>query len=78
MTIVLGIGLLFVPAGYALNYYIADAHQTFTLTGIAIGVGIFGGYAAIVAVYLGIAAFSPRPSSASAAVDASITDGDRA
>ena len=30
------------------------------LTGITIGVGLFGGYAAIVAVFLGIAGFSPR------------------
>ena len=34
--------------------------QTFTLTGIIIGVGIFGAYAAIVAVYLAIAGLSPR------------------
>lgn len=67
ITLLLGIGLLVVPAGYALDYYIAEAHQTFTLTGIAIGVGVFGGYAAIVAVYLGIAAFSPRPLPAAAA-----------
>jgi uncharacterized membrane protein HdeD (DUF308 family) len=76
LTIVLGIGLLCVPGGYALNYYIADAGQTFTLTGITIGVGVFGGYAAIVAVYLGIAAFSPRPVAAAAVPDG--TDGDRA
>jgi hypothetical protein len=58
--IVLGLALVFVPAQYALRYHIDEAHQTFTLTGITIGVGIFGAYAAIVAVYLGIAAFSPR------------------
>ena len=34
--------------------------EPFTLTGITIGVGIFGAYAAIVAVYLAIAGFSPR------------------
>lgn len=60
LGVVLAIALLCVPAGYALNYTIAEAHQTFTLTGITIGVGIFGAYAAIVAVYLGIAGFSPR------------------
>jgi uncharacterized membrane protein HdeD (DUF308 family) len=60
ITIVLGISLLFVPGQYFLRYYIAEAHQSFTLTGITIAVGIFGGWAAIVAVYLGIAAFSPR------------------
>jgi hypothetical protein len=60
LTIVLGLGLLVVPGQFALDYYIPDAGQTFTLTGIAIAVGIFGGYAAIVAVYLAIAGFSPR------------------
>jgi uncharacterized membrane protein HdeD (DUF308 family) len=60
ITLVLGIALLFVPTRYALNYYIEDAGQGFTLTGITIGVGIFGAYAAIVAVYLAIAGFSPR------------------
>ncbi|MFI8632917.1 acyl-CoA synthetase [Microbacterium sp. NPDC077663] len=61
LTIVLGLALLFIPRGYTLDYYIDQAQQSFTLTGITIGVGVFGGYAAIVAVYLGIAAFSPRP-----------------
>mgnify|MGYP003583104436 CR=1 FL=1 len=61
LTILLGIALLFVQPAYALDYTIEEAHATFTLTGITIGVGLFGGYAAIVAVYLGIAGFSPRP-----------------
>jgi len=60
ITIVFGVALMFVPGQYLLRYYIAEAHQSFTLTGITIAVGIFGGYAAIVAVYLGIAGFSPR------------------
>ncbi|MFE1646444.1 acyl-CoA synthetase [Microbacterium sp. P01] len=60
ITIVVGVALLFVPAQYALQYYIDDANQYFTLTGITIGVGIFGGYAAIIAVYLAIAGLSPR------------------
>jgi len=60
LTIALGLGLLLVPTQYALQYTIEDANATFTLTGIIIGVGIFGGYAAIVAVYLAIAGFSPR------------------
>jgi len=60
LGILLGIALLCVPTGYALQYTIEEARQTFTLTGITIGVGIFGAYAAIVAVYLGIAGFSPR------------------
>ena len=48
------------PTQYALRYTIDEANETFTLTGIIIGVGIFGAYAAIVAVYLAIAGFSPR------------------
>lgn len=60
LTLVLAAALALVPSGYALQYYIADAERSFTLTGTTIGVGIFGAYAAIVAVYLAIAAFSPR------------------
>ncbi|WP_036284780.1 hypothetical protein [Microbacterium luticocti] len=66
LGLVLAVALLLVPAGFAWTYTIAEAHRTFTLTGITIGVGIFGGYAAIVAVYLGIAGFSPRKAEASA------------
>ncbi len=62
VTLALAIGLLLVNPAYSLEYFIADGDQThaYTLTGIAIGVGIFGGYAAVVAVFLGIAGFSPR------------------
>jgi uncharacterized membrane protein HdeD (DUF308 family) len=60
LGIALAIGVALVPTGYALDYYIDEARQSFTLTGTTIAVGIFGGYAAIVAVYLGIAGFSPR------------------
>jgi len=60
VTLVLGVGLLLVNPAYSLEYFIADAGRSFTLTGITIGVGLFGGYAAIVAVVLGIAGFSPR------------------
>lgn len=67
VTVLLGIALLFVQPAYALDYTIEEAHETFTLTGITIGVGLFGGYAAIVAVYLGIAGFSPRPADAAPA-----------
>lgn len=61
ITLLLGVALLFVQPAYALDYTIEEARQTFTLTGVTIGVGVFGGYAAIIAVYLGIAGFSPRP-----------------
>lgn len=56
----LALGIALVPTGFALQYYIEDAGQSFTLTGITIAVGVFGAYAAIVAVYLAIAGFSPR------------------
>jgi len=55
----LAVALALVPAGYRLDYVIEEA-GTFELTAITIGVGIFGFYTAIVAVYLGIAGFSPR------------------
>ncbi len=65
--VLLGLGMLAVPAQYALNYYIEEAGQSFTLTGITIAVGLFGFYGAIVAVYLAIAAFSPRREDAATA-----------
>lgn len=60
ITLALGLGLLLVNPAYSLEYFIKEADATFTLTGIVIGVGIFGGYAAVIAVFLGIAGFSPR------------------
>ncbi len=59
LSLVLGAVLLLTPAQYALNYDITGA-GSFTLTGITIAVGLFGGYAAVVAVFLAIAGFSPR------------------
>ncbi len=75
ITLVLAAGLLLVPAQYALNYHIEAAGQTFTLTGIVIAVGVFGGYAAVVAVYLAIAGFSPRRHAAVAAPTDDTTGG---
>jgi uncharacterized membrane protein HdeD (DUF308 family) len=66
LGILLGLALLLVPAGYLLNYTIEEA-GTFELTGIILGVGMFGGYAAIVAVLLGIAGLSPRQATESPA-----------
>lgn len=60
ITLALAVGLLLVNPTYRLDYLIREADQTGTLTGIVIGVGVFGGYAAVVAVFLGIAGFSPR------------------
>jgi len=55
ITLALAVGLLLVNPTYSLQY-VGDL----TLTGIVIGVGVFGGYAAVIAVFLGIAGFSPR------------------
>lgn len=71
LSLVLAVVLVLVPSGFALQYYIEDAGRSFTLTGTTIGVGIFGGYAAVLAVYLGIAALSPRPQPVADAVGAS-------
>ncbi len=60
ITVLLGLGMLVVPAGYQLDYFVDEAGLWFTLTGTVIGVGIFGAYAAVVGVYLAIAGFSPR------------------
>ena len=57
--LLLAVALLLVPMQYSWDYTIEKA-GTFTLTGITLAVGIFGIYAAIVAVFLAIAGFSPR------------------
>ena len=59
LGLALAVALACVPSSYALRYSIAQA-GSFTLTGITLAVGIFGAYAAIVAVFLAIAGFSPR------------------
>ncbi|WP_396644361.1 acyl-CoA synthetase [Microbacterium sp.] len=59
LTLALVIGFLATSPAFSYDYTIEGA-GTFTLTGITIAVGIFGGYAAIIAVYLAIAGFSPR------------------
>ncbi|WP_164234574.1 acyl-CoA synthetase [Microbacterium hydrocarbonoxydans] len=71
--ILLGILLLVIPAGFAQPYAIKDAGE-FVLTGIILGVGMFGGYAAIVAVFLGIAGLTPKRADAAATT----TDNDSA
>jgi uncharacterized membrane protein HdeD (DUF308 family) len=69
LTILLGVAVLLVPADYSLDYFIEDAGRGFTLTGTIIAVGLLGGYAAIAAVYLGIAGFSPDPAGSAAVAD---------
>lgn len=72
LTIALGVALLLIPSGFVQPYVIEKA-GSFELTGIILGVGIFGGYAAIVAVFLGIAALTPR---ATAAASSTVADAD--
>ena len=88
LGLALGAALLLIPSGFVQPYTIEQA-GSFELTGIILGVGMFGGYAAIVAVFLGIAAFSPRPAASptdaaaadaptdSATPSARVTDADR-
>lgn len=64
LGLVLALAVLLVPAGYRLDYFIEDAGRSFTLTGTIIAVGLLGGYAAILAVWFGIAGLSPRAASA--------------
>ncbi len=73
--LLLAVAIALVSPAFSLDYFIDDADQWFTLTGIVIAVGIFGAYAAIVAVYLGIAAFSPRRAENAASGPASASDG---
>ncbi|WP_144875313.1 acyl-CoA synthetase [Microbacterium sp. 1.5R] len=57
--LLLALLLLTIPAGFVQPYAIDGAGE-FELTGIILGVGMFGGYAAIVAVFLGIAGLTPK------------------
>lgn len=66
LGVLLGVVLLLIPAGFVQEYTIAKA-GTFLLSGIILGVGMFGGYAAILAVFLGIAGLTPKRVDAAAA-----------
>lgn len=59
LGLLLALVLLAIPAGFVQPYAIEGAGD-FVLTGIILGVGMFGGYAAIVAVFLGIAGLTPK------------------
>lgn len=61
MSLLLAIALLIVPHDYFYEYFVAKANQTFILSGDIIAVGIFGLYAAVLAVFLAISGFSPVP-----------------
>jgi uncharacterized membrane protein HdeD (DUF308 family) len=58
LGLLLAVLLALVPAGFVQESVLAGG-VTSTLTSIIIGVGLFGGYAAIVAVFLGIAGLTP-------------------
>lgn len=60
LAVLLAIVVAFVPPSYSLDYFIEEAGQTFNLSGQIILIGLFGGYAAIAAVYLAIAGLSPQ------------------
>lgn len=57
LTLLLALVLLLIPAGFEQEYTTPEGRAS--LTGIIIGVGLFGGYAAIVAVFQGIAGLTP-------------------
>ncbi|MFP1602724.1 acyl-CoA synthetase [Microbacterium sp. 2216-1] len=57
MGLLLALLLLLVPIDLVQDYSVGG--NDLVLTGIVIGVGLFGAYAAIVAVFLGIAGVSP-------------------
>lgn len=63
--LLLAVLLIAIPAGFVQPYEI-DGAGAFRLTGIILGVGMFGGYAAIVAVFLGIAGLTPKRADAAA------------
>lgn len=72
--ILLGVVLLLIPSGFVQEYTI-DQAGTFVLSGIILGVGMFGGYAAIVAVFLGIAGLTPQRADSGVAADTADTGG---
>lgn len=74
-SLLLALALLLVPQGYSYSYTAPDGNA-YTLTGITIAVGIYGAYAAIVAVYLAIAGFTPRRSPAAPLAPVAAPEGD--
>lgn len=60
ITAVLLAAIALIQPTFALEYFNETINEGGTLTGITIAVGVFGGYAAIIAVFLGIAGFSPK------------------
>lgn len=73
--LLLAVLLIAIPAGFVQPYAI-DGAGAFELTGIILGVGMFGGYAAVVAVFLGIAGLTPKR--ADAVAEGRVTENDPA
>jgi len=73
--ILLAVLLWVIPAGFTHDYTIEEA-GTFELTGIILGVGMLGGYAALVAVFLGIAGLTPQKADAVAPASVPAESGD--
>lgn len=60
ITLVYAAATALIQPTYALEFFNEELQEGGTLTGITIAVGIFGAYAAIIAVFLAIAGFSPK------------------
>lgn len=58
LGLLLALVLALVPAGFVQEFVTPEGDRS-SLTSIIIGVGLFGGYAAIIAVFLGIAGLTP-------------------
>jgi uncharacterized membrane protein HdeD (DUF308 family) len=58
-ALLLALVLLVIPVGFV-HEYMTPQGETMALTGIILGVGTFGGYAAIVAVVQGIGGLTPK------------------
>lgn len=67
LGLLLALLLALVPAGFVQNYTTPQGEAS--LTGIILGVGMFGAYAAIIAVFLGIAGLTPGAKKAAQAAE---------
>lgn len=74
LKLLLALALVVVPHDFFYEYFVKRANETFVLSGDILAVGIFGLYAAIVAVFLAISGFSPAQPAEVAVTDAAVTD----
>lgn len=73
LTLLLAVVTAILPLVPDQSYFNAEVNRQFTMTSTIIAVGLFGAYAAIIAVYIGIAALSPAKSDVTAPVQADAT-----